>query len=765
MNKKQSIGLCSLLLTSAIAHADVSGIVFKDIPFDGTNTNTYGVKDANEKGVAGITVTAGGKSMTTDATGAWSLKSTGKVKVEFTNIPTYLKEGAGQSSVQFIDGDSTAVNLALYDPSEYSEGTTDIAMTTQVNSSLNHTSEVYALRVLSQDDIPTTNNSTAPVINVSKDIQFSKLGTVWGLTYDKTHKDLYVAAVARRHGAIGKDGIGAIYKINRESGVVETFVTVANVGTIPENSDRNLSDDPTKPNHDTLFNEVGRVGLGDIDISEDGTKLYVVNVNANTLVEIDIATKVQTPIGIGNPFGAGCPSDDVKSWGIGQNNGDVYVGSVCTTNTAQGAYISKLNGSTFEGLHQVPLDMDGENSLYTGVTPTATNTNNGKRWRTWITEVTDLFDGTGRRSSLAAPILSDIVFDENKNMILGFIDRTGMQAGVSNYSPNSNDSKTYKYDSAGDILKVCNIDGEYINEGGEGCTYNDTTGKEFFTEEEWRRDGDASKGHKEITQGGLAYQQGSNSLLSSAFDPAITSADNYDTSGIIWMNTADGKKTAGQVMVGERGSLAYNGKAGGIGDIEILTPPAPTEIGNRVWFDENANCVQDANESGIEGVKVNLYASDKCEGSAEQTTTTDENGSYLFPVNAGTEYSVCINGIATQTVLNDKKLTCNTAGTLINNSDAIQASEDARIAVSPLSTGANDHSFDFGFTGVKATTPTPVTPVDNNRTVDHNDGTCDCHSYEEDSTPALSAWSMMILLSLTSFMAFLFRKELNEVTK
>ena len=59
------------VLASSVLYADVSGIVFQDIPVNGTALNSYGVKDANEVGVAGITVTAypGGASTITDATG------------------------------------------------------------------------------------------------------------------------------------------------------------------------------------------------------------------------------------------------------------------------------------------------------------------------------------------------------------------------------------------------------------------------------------------------------------------------------------------------------------------------------------------------------------------------------------------------------------------------------------------------------------------------------------------------------------------------
>jgi hypothetical protein len=50
-------------------------------------------------------------------------------------------------------------------------------------------------------------------------------------------------------------------------------------------------------------------------------------------------------------------------------------------------------------------------------------------------------------------------------------------------------------------------------------------------------------------------------------------------------------------------------------------------IGDRVWNDANANGIQDAGETGVDGVVVALYDST---GALLITTTTDLNGNYLF---------------------------------------------------------------------------------------------------------------------------------------
>lgn len=69
-------------------------------------------------------------------------------------------------------------------------------------------------------------------------------------------------------------------------------------------------------------------------------------------------------------------------------------------------------------------------------------------------------------------------------------------------------------------------------------------------------------------------------------------------------------------------------------------------LGDRVWYDTDADGIQDAGEQGVEGVKVTLTGggADGVIGTADDTTTetvTNANGNYLFDgLNAGEEYKV-----------------------------------------------------------------------------------------------------------------------------
>ncbi|MEW5870039.1 MAG: C25 family cysteine peptidase, partial [Chloroflexota bacterium] len=58
-----------------------------------------------------------------------------------------------------------------------------------------------------------------------------------------------------------------------------------------------------------------------------------------------------------------------------------------------------------------------------------------------------------------------------------------------------------------------------------------------------------------------------------------------------------------------------------------VLPVPPASLGDRVWEDANANGVQEAEESGLPGVSVNLYSAD---GNQIGSAVTDPQGAYFF---------------------------------------------------------------------------------------------------------------------------------------
>jgi len=121
------------------------------------------------------------------------------------------------------------------------------------------------------------------------------------------------------------------------------------------------------------------------------------------------------------------------------------------------------------------------------------------------------------------------------------------------------------------------------------------------------------------------------------------------------------------------------------GDVFLLmdfgyNDPAANDIGDTIYFDSNANGTQDPGEEGIEGVTVSLLDQN---GDPIATTTTDENGEYLFPGLPDEPYTVVVTD------------TDNVLSGLVNSGDPDGGNDDMS---SVTGLPADDLDQDFGYT-------------------------------------------------------------------
>jgi uncharacterized repeat protein (TIGR01451 family) len=222
-------------------------------------------------------------------------------------------------------------------------------------------------------------------------------------------------------------------------------------------------------------------------------------------------------------------------------------------------------------------------------------------------------------------------------------------------------------------------------------------GGEFYYEDNF------ATGHLETSMGALATYLPLNQTLYPRID-----MDGIKQGGLGWLNNDTGAQTKHYVTYGQSSDASLMGKAAGMGDLEMATPPAPTEIGNRVWLDTNKNGIQDADETGIDNVTVTL----DCGAGQTASTTTSNGGNYLFSNAVGGNatfmqppMSCTVKIDPKQTALTTYQLTKqdadnntdNNALTDLRDSDAALVSGQASISVSLAYAGANNHSLDFGF--------------------------------------------------------------------
>lgn len=103
------------------------------------------------------------------------------------------------------------------------------------------------------------------------------------------------------------------------------------------------------------------------------------------------------------------------------------------------------------------------------------------------------------------------------------------------------------------------------------------------------------------------------------FTTSVTPGDNGNNTNSD-PNVTTGRTVGYNLTAGERDLTVDAG-------IIFNTPTVTASVGDRVWFDTNANGTQDAGEPGVSGVTVTLYNN---AGVAVATTITDANGNYLF---------------------------------------------------------------------------------------------------------------------------------------
>jgi len=737
MNQQISLLLlmASLFMPAAVNAADITGSAFRDY-------NDNGVQEVGEPGIGGVEVKAYGttgamaNSTITAADGSYSLTglTAGDYRVEFT-LPTALGflstsvvGGQHASSVQFVTAGASGVDAAFFYLADYVPNAANAQLVANVYRNGNNTVSTASLLRFDYDGTNLTTQAIKP-----------QTGTTWGLAYSRWTKKLYSAAFLKRNTGLGPNGLGAIYvsDVTSSSANASLFVNLVDhgidVGTIGDNAARGLPSDEGLGSADPeAYGKVGKVGLGDLDISDDESALWVTNLYTRELLSIGInpdgtsgtVTAHPIPTSQCNPYPA-----DARPFAVKVFEGKVYVGTVCSAETTQdmadlSADVFRFDpaDSSFSNVLSFPLDY----------TKGLTNTNfpDCTGWNPWVGIWTDTDQvkhpicNAGFRDLVAypTPLLADIEFDTNGDMVMSFIDRTSHQVGAFNYWPDWTGAPTDREvnnHAGGDLLRAEPIaNGNFALESG-GAVHGlsgaangqGPGGGEFYSGEKYGL-------HEETIVGGVALLRGTGELVVTGMD-----AVDVGKGGVYRMSNTNGTKTGGYELYSGTGTFS---KSAGLGDLELLADPPPLQIGNRVWKDTNGNGIQEpgAAELGISGVQVTLWADANGDGVIDAsdgmtpvaTTTTASDGSYLFGgpaspalIQPQTTYQVRVS-------LTDSALPRgffptfpNAYSGLADGNDDIRDSDGddgtlvatySTVQFSTAGNGENDHTYDFGFTDV-----------------------------------------------------------------
>ncbi len=582
----------------------------------------------------------------------------------------------------------------------------------------------------------------------------AQIGAVYGQAYSTQAKKIFTSAFMKRHSGFGPaDGTfnnapGAIYIINPAlnsgtgaasyftsldalgvpthnstgapaygngtsyiiSGTMATFAgtgtgstvdypSVAAQGVIGTNIDRGLPTDISLQSNDpAAFGQVGTVSLGDMDISDDGQFLFVVNLYDRKVYQLRLnsisnptAATVLNSFALPNPplrSASGLPGATATYNGANDNTdfytgsrgiqrpfalkyyrGKLYVGAVTTgegsaaTSTTDDntgnpeytdlwSYVWELNPAT--GTFAAAPSLQHPLNFERGIN----GDNLHETWNPWSRTVVSLDIASYQYLYYPQAMLTDIEFDVDGSMILAFRDRVSDQYSYDQPGHDGADNifgiavgdqlRAYPNGACNGWIMESNGDkdgpGAYAATGaqqnGQGPSNYTGSNGEFYFEDNQQ----TNSYHLNTCIGSMAFLPGSENVVATYMDPVNGNNSNLWSGGISWMNNNDGTNTSDyELYIGEQRGKA--GKTGGLGDLELLNDAAPIELGNRVWDDTNGDGIQNAGEAGIAGVEMELVDGG---GVVIGTVITDINGNYYFSSAAGINATGIVYGVNIQ---------------------------------------------------------------------------------------------------------------------
>ncbi|MBL8297951.1 MAG: DUF11 domain-containing protein [Rhodanobacteraceae bacterium] len=692
------------------AQANISGNVFRDYDADG-------VADAGEPGLGGITVTAydaAGNSVATATTfdqvcsgagtptaactaantpalGSYALviASGGPFRVEFTGeaATTFATAAFGSdnlTSVQFVATSTATVNAGFNNPAQYCAGPTPPAVVAGFFAFGNPTPGLPTLFGFDYDARGTNHDADPNTAGVQAQREYgltSQTGAIYGIAYQRRTQSLFSASYVHRGSPQGPgENTGTIY---RSAGVTRNTTNIAATEFITVNGlagiDTGANPHPTGTDWNldaTTYGAVGKRGLGDLEISEDGLTLYTINLFQREVLVLPIGTGptapgaaqiVRVPVPVptscngATPSAAAPSTDDIRPFATKFFDGTLYIGMVCTAQSMRGAgatlaaakaamrgYVYAMNPATntFSStpVFEFPLNYP-RRFINNGV---GTATTDGE-WNPW-NDTYQSADAIGSANFwlYPQPMLTDIEFDSQGRMAIGLRDRLADQAyDVGDLGPAGDQNDQTR--QGGDLLLACRngAGGSWVLENAGACGTSATsdpnsTGagsnvgsgpgdREFYWEEYY--DFDFSPDfHRETAMGSLLWRPGSGNFMSTVYD-----VDGTFNAGVRVYRNDNGAnaRLPGNIRhefrLYEDGTSTF-GKGGGIGDIEILCESPPVELGNRVWRDSNRNGRQDPGEPVFANVVINLY---NAAGAQLGSATTNASGDFLFLFTVG----------------------------------------------------------------------------------------------------------------------------------
>lgn len=654
----------------------IKGKVYLDHDFSGGIDNS----DPGLEGLSVFAFDAGGNMVSktlTASDGTFKLAGLSDQKtyrMEFGQIPGLVLAHSGlnsNSNMRFVTAPACEQDLLLHDPLEYCNANPSIMFTQFFQGTAGENDNASTLKY-----IPIgfgTNQTITPAARKAS------TGSVWGMVFSRKYQTIFNSAFVKQYAQLGPNGLGAIYKTRKVNGQYQTSLYIdlvaagINLGNLTV----------TNPKDCNYGAQVGRIGLGNLAISEKREELYVINIAGHSILSMPVNGAKSTDIReIPLPLPV-CTGGNYYAFALTEHNDKLYIGVTCNAES------SKLESDLAVHIYEFDLGTETFTHIFGSNYPKGfwmDNPSSNTDPKHWLT---------------------DITFTDEGNMLISLNDRTGNrfcfgQAGRLDVQN-------------GDMLVVWNNNGVWTLENngtaglltGSGVNNNQGPGGgEFFGIDAWPKDPVL---HPEIFTGTAMSLPGTGSVVAAVYDPEQRAY----SGGMYKLNTSNGTKQE-VITVYNHKTYPEMGKATGFGELALICDPLPATVGNFVWVDQNKNGVHDPGEPGLPNVLLNLY-----DGNCilKGSTYTDTEGRYVFTgLEPGESYYIVMQDPDFNTQFGNLQrggdqyfltLSNRNIGDLsdLHDSDATIAQNGCTafngypyIPVGIISSGLNQMNFNFGLT-------------------------------------------------------------------
>ena len=437
------------------------------------------------------------------------------------------------------------------------------------------------------DSVPDSTSEPPP----SSIAGMGDVGAVYGLAFASgtnpaaqgaaRSRSTYLSAYTKRGTRFGDAGPGAIYRRVSSTGAIVPFVIIPNAGPGPQSA---LGGIHRRGDDAAAIPFVGVSSLGDLELDPQERYLYTVNLYSRLVYQVDTwavspqSRTIALPdvAAAMSPCAARGGTQDYRPFALAVTRTSLYLGGVCSGATRVIATDPAYRVDRFD-----LTSWAWTGAVVSGQLDSFDAARQTWRWRPWQNNT----DCSGKGSTLqvcSQPLLTDIVLDERRNMLLGFRDRYGDITG-----PNAERSSI----TGGDLLRAA------WNGGGWDAPpptelYDDRSVSGLV--------------HEEAASGGLAYVPGTHAggyggeVVTTFEDPYV-----IESFGAAWFDVAGGGTAARQEIYQTNASQLTFAKAAGLGDVELLC--AWAAAGDTVWRDSDGDGSQDTGEPGINGVRLQIY--------------------------------------------------------------------------------------------------------------------------------------------------------------